>query len=899
MKVFIGKNGVSGKAYNNKAKISHEVAPKDTLSKRSGGVISNKYVRTVGGNTEKQRSASNATAQKRHNGNNSARSVRTETKSNAVGIEKAVAGNPEKPHSIPNAAAQKREHYETDSPKYSKSENYSAASGEKIIVGNSEKNPLQPTAQKETRFEARTLQTSIERHGIASEMPRGIPSVEARKREYYGKEANLPNQKNSPDTSGVQKESRFETRTLQTSIEKHGIASEKPRGIPSTEARMREFYAKESPKFSNQKSSSDISAAQKESRFETRTLQTSINKPENFLDKPHDMSSTEERIREYFGKDTPKFSKQESNSVTSTAQKKSHFETRTPRTSVDKHEIVSTDGGRMLTDNYTKPYRQPIPEARKRARLAEKMLNIAPHGKYKILKNGVVGKTALTKRKTRVIGSKIAAKLHRAKLKKLTKQTVRYNREQAKLTAFAMGGAAALKKPDVSKAVGGAKKVVNLAQKPVDVLKREFYSQADKSDDNGVKAVKLGVQIKDYGVSGIKTAVRTGAKTVKNGSKIAKRVYHKIHKPTSAELRRKLQKRVNHNLVAEAKYLTKRAVKTGAKTAGKAAAKAAKTGAKATAKATAKAAQLAAKAAAATAKAVAGAVTKIAGLIAETMPWSLIIIVVIVLVVLIALMCGSLFTGAGGTVAGGGAWLVDDSRDETPVEIYEGYKEFIEQAKDVMQTQAKEALKNSVTDFCSGDTTKPRKIIQYVDKDNNVTYFPALGADSSINAMIELFGTDDYADYMSLLFVLMTREKAQADGAADTEIYDFDFKKSDFEEFMKTVNENSCRWGDTFVYKTAVETYSHTCPGEDCETEYIPGCECRYYGTDDDGNPIWDCGGHPYCPGEHTKLTVKLLTVKDYYGKEYPEIYDFTDNERTRYEASKAIIQGLLEYWEG
>lgn len=879
MKVFIGKNGVSGKAFNNKAKISHEVAPKDTLSKRSGGVISNKYVRTVGGNTEKQRGVPNAAAQARHSGTNSARSVRTETKSNVVDTEKTVIGNPEMPRGSSSVAAQKREHYGNDAhsenkplqPATQKEARFvtnspqpsidkrevdsekprgipSVAAQKRGYYGNGspkysspEKNLIQPAAQNESCFETRTLQTSIERHGIASEKPRGIPSVEARKREYYGKEANLPNQKNSPDTSGVQKESRFEARTLQTSVERHGIASEKPRGIPSTEARMREFYAKESPKFSNQKSSSDISAAQKESRFETRT----------------------------------------------------------PRTSVDKHEIVSTDGGRALTDNYTKPYRQPIPEARKRARLAEKMLNIAPHGKYKILKNGVVGKTALTKRKTRVIGSKIAAKLHRAKLKKLTKQTVRYSREQAQLAAFAMGGAAALKKPDVSKVVGGAKKVINLAQKPVDVLKREFYSQADKSDDNGVKAVKLGVQIKDYGVSGIKTAVRTGAKTVKNGSKIAKRVYHKIHKPTSAELRRKLQKRVNHNLVAEAKYLTKRAVKTGAKTAGKAAAKAAKTGAKATAKATAKAAQLAAKAAAATAKAVAGAVTKIAGLIAETMPWSLIIIVVIVLVVLIALMCGSLFTGAGGTVAGGGAWLVDDSRDETPVEIYEGYKEFIEQAKDVMQTQAKEALKNSVTDFCSGDTTKPRKIIQYVDKDNNVTYFPALGADSSINAMIELFGTDDYADYMSLLFVLMTREKAQADGAADTEIYDFDFKKSDFEEFMKTVNENSCRWGDTFVYKTAVETYSHTCPGEDCETEYIPGCECRYYGTDDDGNPIWDCGGHPYCPGEHTKLTVKLLTVKDYYGKEYPEIYDFTDNERTRYEASKAIIQGLLEYWEG
>ena len=98
------------------------------------------------------------------------------------------------------------------------------------------------------------------------------------------------------------------------------------------------------------------------------------------------------------------------------------------------------------------------------------------------------------------------------------------------VAAFAMGGAAAVKKVDISKTVGGVKKAVNVAQKPVNVLKQQFYSQADKSDDDGIKAAKLGMQIKDYGVGGIKTAVNTGAKTVQNGSKIAKRVYHKIHK---------------------------------------------------------------------------------------------------------------------------------------------------------------------------------------------------------------------------------------------------------------------------------------------------------------------------------------------------------------------------------
>ena len=521
----------------------------------------------------------------------------------------------------------------------------------------------------------------------------------------------------------------------------------------------------------------------------------------------------------------------------------------------------------------------------------QKNLRLADKKKYKVLKNGTVEGNALTKKKMRVINHKKAAKLQKAKLKKLKKQRIRFEKQQSQLIGIAMGGFAAPKKADVSKMVGGAKKAVNLAKKPVDVLKRQFYSRADKSDDNGVKAAKLGLQIEEYGTSALKTAVHTGAKTVKGGAKITKRVYRKIHKPTSAELRRRLRKRVNHNLVAEAKFLAKRAVKNGAKTAGKAAAKAAKTGAKATAKAAAKAAQAAAKAGA-------SAVAKIVGLIAETMPYSLIVIAAIALVIILALMFTSLISGAGGSVAGGGAWLVDDDKNQTPEEIYEGYKEFIEQAKDVMETQAKDALEDNVSDFCNGDTSAPRKIIQYVDKSHNVTFYPARGADSTINGYIEQFGTEDYADYMSLLFVLMTREKQQADGVTDEEIYDFDFKKSDFEEFMKTVNDNSCRWGDTFVYKTAVETSPHSCPGRNCKTEYISGCRCDYY-IDNEDEIHYYCGGHPYCPVDHTKLTVNLYTVKDYYHKEYSEIYNFTENEKARYEASKAIIGGLLEYWEG
>lgn len=520
--------------------------------------------------------------------------------------------------------------------------------------------------------------------------------------------------------------------------------------------------------------------------------------------------------------------------------------------------------------------------------------------KYKVLKNGTVNNGTLTKRKERVIYSqqqnKKLRKIKRKKidksrlklLKSFNKQQKRIFRKKSELISIAMGGVVPAK-VDIKKyrkLSSAAQTAAKVASKPTELLKKGFVAQAEKSDDNGVKVAKLGVQIYDYGTSGVKTAVNTGVRTAQKGAKLTKRVYRKLHKPTSAEIRRKLRKRVNHNLTAEAKFLAKRAMKKGAAKAGKATAQAAKTAAKA-----------AQKAVQAAAKAVVNVVGKIASFITSTMPYSLIIIGAILLILILCLCMTEVIGGAGGSVAGGGAWLVDDNSSQTPEEIYEGYKKFIEQAKEVMETQAKDALKNTVTSFCESDTTEPRKIIQYIDKNNDRTFYPAAGADRTINALIDGFGTDDYADYMSLLFVLMTREKQQADGVSDGEIYDFDFKKEDFEEFMKTVNENSCRWGDTFVIKTAVETSPVACPSQNCKTKYKSD-RCASY-TDEEGHKHYYCKGHPYCPINHTKLTVQLYTVKDYYGKEYSEIYNFTDNEKARYEASKALIQGMIDYWEG
>lgn len=549
--------------------------------------------------------------------------------------------------------------------------------------------------------------------------------------------------------------------------------------------------------------------------------------------------------------------------------------------------------------------------------------------KYKVLKNGTVDNGGLTKKKERVIYSKQQEqklknakpkkidkpvsspaerlpisvpkpkadrkshiinriKLKKFKLKKVKRQRIRLNNQQT----------ASLRNMfSAKKTLGGAAKAAEFVKKPIDKVKGTVLSQrpkTDKTEDSGTEAVKLGAQSADYLERGLKTAKNVETKTAEKSTKLAKRVYRKFHKPTRAEIKRHLRKQVDRQFSGQLRHLTKRAVNKGAKAAAKTTAKAAKTAAK-TAKQAAQAAQ---KAVQATARAVASAVAKIGSFIASTMPYSLIIIGAILLIVILCLCMTEIIGGAGGSVAGGGAWLVDDSSNQTPEEIYEGYKKFIEQAKDVMETQAKDALQNEVTSFCSGDTSDPRKIIQYIDKNHNSTFFPANGADSTINAWIDAFGADDYADYMSLLFVLMTREKQQADGVSDGEIYDFDFKKEDFEEFMKTINENSCRWGDTFVIKTAVETSPEYCPGQSCKTKTTPGCHCRSY-TDDEGKVHEYCGGHPYCPKNHTKLTVNLFTVKDYYGKEYPEIYNFTDNEKARYEASKAIIQGMIDYWEG
>lgn len=172
-----------------------------------------------------------------------------------------------------------------------------------------------------------------------------------------------------------------------------------------------------------------------------------------------------------------------------------------------KTEIKTSGSSEKITPT---PFRPP------------KQYKLSPHQpknkKYKVLKNGTVANGTLTKRKERVIYSQQQnKKLRKIKRKKIDKSRLKllksFNRQQKKifrkkseLISIAMGGVAPAK-VNISKyrrLSSAAKTAADIAAKPAEVLKKGFVAQAEKSDDNGVKAAKLGVQIYDHGASGVK-----------------------------------------------------------------------------------------------------------------------------------------------------------------------------------------------------------------------------------------------------------------------------------------------------------------------------------------------------------------------------------------------------------
>lgn len=448
---------------------------------------------------------------------------------------------------------------------------------------------------------------------------------------------------------------------------------------------------------------------------------------------------------------------------------------------------------------------------------------------------------------------------------------------------------------------------LNLAKKAASGVKdlakagiNKGIDAALSGDSSGAQTVQFTRQAYTYGKQAVQTIGRTIKNSAKRFRKTEKQVTEVIDKLGKFRKKRKLTKsaklqtRVNKTV----RNVTKRTLKTSVKAtkvAAKATAKAVKLAARAakiTAKAAAKAAQIAAKA-------VVSATAKIASIIAATFPWSLIILAVLLIILIVALVISSVFSGAGIMLQGGTAWLLDDSETSTADDIYDKYNEYIDKIDNIVDNSVIEAMKDSVTAFCA-DNSEPKNIISYMDKKHTVTAYPAYKKDTTINKYIDEFelSKEDYVDLLSTLFVLMTREKQQEDGVDENQIYEFVFEDADLQEFIGGLNDNSSRWGDTFIIKTEQTVTGATCPGANCKKKKKAGCKCRRSYNHRTGKTRYYCGGHPYCPNNHTKNTYKLYLVTDYYDKSIEEIYNFSDIEKQKFELSKQIVGALVDYYE-
>lgn len=528
--------------------------------------------------------------------------------------------------------------------------------------------------------------------------------------------------------------------------------------------------------------------------------------------------------------------------------------------------------------------------SQKRVIYHKRKLKPAPPGKYKLLtQNNVIAKTKLLNQKKREIQH--AVKFNRASLHFKRISVDRLKKLKVAASSHKYSGAvkiagmpsSGLRKFRSMLNAPGVKEAAAAVGKPVSLAKDKILSQKadiNKSGDTGTEAMKLGFQNVGYvdrGVRAVKDTAENTVDTVKN----VRKLYNRFHRT------------VTNN------------AKTSLKTA-KASAKAARAAARA-ARVTAKVAAEIAKAIAKAAKAVVKAAQKLIELIAETAPYSLIILGAIVVLLLLYVLISTIAGGIGGTITGGAGWMIDDTESNSPSDIYDNYKRFIDEAETVIDNKI-EGMKNIVSGFCEPitDPDTPKRIIAY----DGSTYYPADYKDRIINPKLSQFkdnhfDDEEYAKMMATLFVLMTREKQQAEGKTENEIYDFDFTAEDFEEFIGDIAQtgtgstsgsgNTSKWGPTYIYKEIVTESPVPCPGENCKTKTIPGCKCGCT-KDEDGTKHYYCkGDHPYCPINHTKKTVKLSTAEEYYNKTIEDLYNFTDTEKVRYGIAEEMIKLLLE----
>lgn len=352
-----------------------------------------------------------------------------------------------------------------------------------------------------------------------------------------------------------------------------------------------------------------------------------------------------------------------------------------------------------------------------------------------------------------------------------------------------------------------------------------------------------------------------GAITLKTGKASIKAI-----KGTGTTARTLFTKKGRRKLVKSVKQSVQRVKRTvrNIRKAGKITVKAVKF----IAKMTAKAAKLAAK-----------LVVKLVNLIISTVPWSLIIIGVIVLLCIAASAFAALIASDQEDKTNGLA-----SPDGDITEILSNVAEFEKMFAEVGKENVTDPLKSTVTSFCA-PVSDPQRIIVY----NGTLYYPARGKADTINPSIGAYvdsnlSTERYIAFLAALKVLKVRETGDGSDL---------FTKSDFKEFIGTVNGNSCTYGDTFFIKITSTVGGQTCPGSNCKVRYCDnGCRTR---TNSDGKEERYCPGHRYCDHDHVKMTVTLRTVEEYTGKSIPEIYGFDEDEWEQYDDYKEVIGLIIE----
>lgn len=513
---------------------------------------------------------------------------------------------------------------------------------------------------------------------------------------------------------------------------------------------------------------------------------------------------------------------------------------------------------------------------------------------YKVLKNGTVEKSALEKKKSKGLNNAVRINKSRLHFKRVDPRRLKkrnYNRLKQN-TSFKLPDKTEWYSKEIKSPFGLTQKtfgtVKKVASTTADISGKVISTVSKSGDDtSGTGALQLGSDIYTYG----KQVTSTSGKALKKSVKGVRKTAKGITKVVDPKQRRALKKSVKHQVrqinksVRNISRTTSKVAKNTAK-----ATKAATKAATQAAKATAKAAQV-------TVKATVSAISKVVSFIASTSPWSLIIIGVILLLILVVMMITSLISSAGGTLDGGAAWVMGDESQTTskPEDVYENYKGYKDDIDTIIKNAVIESLKDSVTGFCADNPT-PKKIISYKSKTiSSGRLYPAYQKDTTINGYIDRFKIEDedYIEMLSTLFVLMTREKQQTENVGENEIFEFIFKTEDISEFIGSVNDNTSRWGDTFLIKTDKNESPVSCPGENCKIKYKSD-RCAYY-TDDDGHKHYYCKGHPYCPINHTEKKVSLYKVTDYYDKSIEEIYHFSEAEKERYNLSKTIISMLIE----